>query len=82
MHTLSSGTACQHLAHVFASDIPLTTALAVEVRDWQNQRLQLYLPLAENRNHQDSMFGGSLYCAGVLACWGWLHLQLRDADLI
>ena len=81
MHTLSSGTACQHLAHVLASDIPLTTALAVEVRDWQNQRLQLYLPLTENRNHQDSMFGGSLYCAGVLACWGWLHLRLRDAGI-
>ncbi len=81
MHNVSSRSACQHLAQVFASDIPLTTALAVEVRDWQNQRLQLYLPLTENRNHQDSMFGGSLYCAGVLACWGWLHLQLRDAGI-
>lgn len=77
----SNSSACQHLAEVFAHDIPLTTALAIAVHDWQDQRLQLYLPLTENRNHQDSMFGGSLYCAGVLACWGWLHLRLRDVGI-
>ena len=76
-----NNTACQHLAQVFANDIPLTSAMAVEVREWRKQRLQLHVPLTENRNHQDSMFGGSLYCAGVLACWGWLHLRLRDAGI-
>ena len=81
MPSTSSAAACQHLAQVFATDIPLTSAMAVEVHDWQNQRLQLLLPLTENRNHQNSMFGGSLYCAGVLACWGWLHLRLRDAGI-
>ena len=81
MPRASNTSACQHLAQVFATDIPLTSALAVEVCDWQNQRLQLLLPLTENRNHQNSMFGGSLYCAGVLACWGWLHLRLRDAGI-
>ncbi len=81
MPSTSNTAACQHLAQVFATDIPLTSAMAVEVRDWQNQCLQLLLPLSENRNHQNSMFGGSLYCAGVLACWGWLHLRLRDAGI-
>ncbi|MCY1425075.1 putative thioesterase domain protein [compost metagenome] len=27
------------------------------------------------------MFGGSLYCAAVLAGWGWLHLRLREEDI-
>lgn len=81
MPSPSNSSACQHLAEVFAHDIPLTTALAIAVHDWQDQRLQLFLPLTENRNHQESMFGGSLYCAGVLACWGWLHLRLRDAGI-
>ena len=81
MPSASSTTACQHLAQVFASDIPLTAALAVEVRDWHEQRLELQMPLAENTNHQNSMFGGSLYCAGVLACWGWLHLRLLDEGI-
>lgn len=74
-------TACQHLAQIFAKDIPLTSAMAIEVRDWHKQRLQLQMPLTENGNHQNSMFGGSLYCAGVLACWGWLHLRLREEDI-
>ena len=81
MSNAHNSTACQHLAQVFASDIPLTAAMAVEVRDWDKQCLRLQMPLTENRNHQNSMFGGSLYCAGVLACWGWLHLRLRDAGI-
>ncbi len=67
MPSAPNSTACQHLAQVFANDIPLTSAMAVEVHAWHNQCLQLHVPLLENRNHQDSMFGGSLYCAGVLA---------------
>ncbi|MDY7219454.1 YiiD C-terminal domain-containing protein [Denitrificimonas sp. JX-1] len=81
MPSASSSAACQHLAQVFASDIPLTLATAIEVRQWEAQRLQLMLPLQENRNHQNSMFGGSLYCAAVLAGWGWLHLRLRDEGI-
>ncbi|NLY12231.1 MAG: thioesterase [Gammaproteobacteria bacterium] len=81
MPNASNRNACEHLAQVFATDIPLTAALAVTVRDWHNQRLELQLPLHENRNHQDTMFGGSLYCAAVLACWGWLHLRLREAGI-
>ncbi len=81
MTSATHSTACQHLAQVFASDIPLTRAMAIQVCDWNNQRLQLQMPLTENSNHQHSMFGGSLYCAGVLACWGWLHLRLFDAGI-
>ncbi len=81
MPSTANLSACKHLAQVFAHDIPLTSSMAVEVRSWQQQRLELLLPLAENRNHQDSMFGGSLYCAAVLAGWGWLHLRLRDAGI-
>lgn len=81
MPNTSNSAACQHLAQVFANDIPLTSAMTIEVQSWQEQRLQLYLPLSANRNHQASMFGGSLYCAAVLAGWGWLHLRLREADI-
>lgn len=77
----NSNSACAHLSEVFAQDIPLTAALAVQVCAWDGQSLHLQLPLAQNLNHQSSMFGGSLYCAGVLACWGWLHLRLRDAGI-
>lgn len=73
--------ATSHLADVFASDIPLSQAMGVQVLSWQERRLQLQFPLTPNINHQASMFGGSLYCAAVLAGWGWLHLALRDEGI-
>lgn len=72
---------CQHLSRVFAQDIPLSQAMGVQVRSWNKQRLELSFPLAANINHQASMFGGSMYCAAVLASWGWLHLRLREEGI-
>lgn len=62
-------------------DIPLTQAMGLGVQSWQGGELHLSLPLATNYNHKSSMFGGSLYCAAVLAGWGWLHLSLREAGV-
>lgn len=81
MPSTPSDTACQHLQQVFNDDIPLSEALAIEVRSWQNYCLQLQLPLAQNHNHHNTLFGGSLYCAAVLASWGWLHLRLREEGI-
>lgn len=70
-----------HLQQVLHSDIPLTRDMGLEVLDWQAGTLRLQLPLAANVNHKHTMFGGSLYCAAVLAGWGWLHLRLREAGI-
>ncbi len=71
----------QHLSQVFAQDIPLSQAMGVQVCSWHEQRLELSFPLTPNINHQASMFGGSMYCAAVLASWGWLHLRLREIGI-
>ncbi|MBS7326043.1 MAG: YiiD C-terminal domain-containing protein [Thiopseudomonas sp.] len=68
----------ERLAQVFARDIPLSQAMGVQVLCWQDRQLRLQFPLAPNSNHQASMFGGSMYCAAVLAGWGWLHLALQE----
>ncbi len=73
--------AAVHLAQVFASDIPLSQAMGVQVLGWQERELRLQFPLTPNINHQASMFGGSMYCAAVLAGWGWLHLALREEGI-
>jgi thioesterase domain-containing protein len=73
--------ATTHLAGVFASDIPLSQAMGVQVLSWHERQLHLQFPLAPNINHQASMFGGSMYCAAVLAGWGWVHLALREAGI-
>lgn len=71
----------QYLQSVLHDDIPLTRDMGLEVIDWQAQTLRLQLPLAANVNHKSTMFGGSLYCAAVLAGWGWLHLRLRELGI-
>ncbi|MEJ5863422.1 YiiD C-terminal domain-containing protein [Pseudomonas farsensis] len=70
-----------YLQSVLHSDIPLTAEMGMQVLDWQAQCLRLQLPLAPNVNHKSTMFGGSLYCAAVLAGWGWLHLRLRELGI-
>lgn len=74
-------TPAQQLAQVFASDIPLSQAMGTQVLNWQDRQLRLQFPLGPNSNHQASMFGGSMYCAAVLAGWGWLHLALREEGI-
>lgn len=73
--------ATTRLAEVFARDIPLSQAMGVQVLSWQEHQLRLQFPLMPNINHQASMFGGSMYCAAVLASWGWLHLALLEAGI-
>ena len=71
----------RYLESVLHHDIPLTREMGLKVRDWQDARLELHLPLQANINHKSTMFGGSLYCGAVLAGWGWLHLQLREEGI-
>ncbi|HSC83092.1 MAG TPA: YiiD C-terminal domain-containing protein, partial [Pseudomonas sp.] len=70
-----------YLEQLLHQDIPLTQAMGLRVLGWRDGELRLGLPLAANRNHKSSMFGGSLYCGAVLAGWGWLHLSLREAGV-
>lgn len=71
----------QALERLLHHDIPLTADMGLRVRAWDNHCLRLHVPLAPNVNHKSTMFGGSLYCAAVLAGWGWLHLRLGEAGL-
>lgn len=71
----------RHLESILHHDIPLTRDMGLKVLDWHDQQLRLHLPLEANVNHKSTMFGGSLYCAAVLAGWGWLHLRLREEGI-
>lgn len=56
--------------------IPLTGAMQVHAPTLDQHGLCLSAPLAANRNHQGSAFGGSLASLAVLAGWGLLWLLL------
>lgn len=61
--------------------IPLTRAMALRATFADARRLVLEAPLAENKNHLGTAFGGSLHALPTLACYGTLWMILREAGL-
>lgn len=61
--------------------IPLTRAMAVEVRAAGIGGVELFAPLAPNINHRDTVFGGSASAVAIAAAWSALHVRMRAAGL-
>ena len=61
--------------------IPLSRAMAVEVRAASPAGVTLFAPLAPNINHRDTVFGGSASALAILAAWSALLVRLKDAAL-
>ncbi|HEX7046747.1 MAG TPA: YiiD C-terminal domain-containing protein [Gammaproteobacteria bacterium] len=64
--------------------IPLVPQMQVRVETLTDTQLVLAAPLAPNRNHIGTVFGGSLNGLATLSCWGlvWLALHGRDAHIV
>jgi thioesterase domain-containing protein len=67
------------LQETLLHEIPLTQALGLKVEKATSDLVRLSFPLEPNHNHKQTAFGGSLYCAVVLAGWSvaWCGLQER-----
>jgi thioesterase domain-containing protein len=61
--------------------IPLSRAMAVEVRTASPAGVTLFAPLAPNINHRDTVFGGSASALAILAAWSALLARLKGAAL-
>jgi len=57
--------------------IPLSRAMAVEVRSATPDGVELFAPLAPNINHRDTVFGGSASGVAILAAWSALYVRMR-----
>jgi thioesterase domain-containing protein len=57
--------------------IPLSRAMAVEVRSAAPDGVELFAPLAPNINHRDTVFGGSASAVAILAAWSALYVRMR-----
>jgi thioesterase domain-containing protein len=66
--------------------IPLLAAVDVRVRVCTPERVVLAAPLAANRNHHQTAFGGSLALMSILSGWALVHVGLAaerlDARLV
>jgi thioesterase domain-containing protein len=70
--------------------IPLTVAMGVQVEKCSDARLVLTAPLAPNRNHLETAFGGSLHALATLSGYSllwWLlhephaHIVIRESTI-
>jgi thioesterase domain-containing protein len=61
--------------------IPLSAAMAVEVRRATSEEVQLYAPIAPNINHRDTVFGGSASTLAILAAWSVLYVRMSGEGL-
>jgi thioesterase domain-containing protein len=59
--------------------IPLTRAMALEVRGYDGESLCLQAPLAPNVNDKGCAFGGSMASLLTLACWGLAKLAIEES---
>ena len=62
-------------------EIPISKQLDVRVGSISPEGITLTAPLAPNKNHESTAFGGSIYCVAVLSCWALLSEILEDIDL-
>lgn len=61
--------------------IPIAKALGVHVEHFCSQKVVLSAPLANNINHKQTVFGGSLHAVATLACWSLLYVNLRKENV-
>jgi len=57
-------------------NIPLTAAMQLRVLQCGDGSIELVAPLAPNRNHRDTAFGGSLATLGIVTGWALLQQSL------
>lgn len=69
------------LESAFHKMIPISGHMGIRVLAYDGSRLTLAAPLANNINHQQSAFGGSLFSIAALAGWGLLQLKLGELDI-
>ncbi|MEP6472510.1 MAG: YiiD C-terminal domain-containing protein, partial [Gemmatimonadota bacterium] len=69
------------LSTLLATEIPLAGRLGVTVVGTRDGALVLSAPLAFNRNHEGTAFGGSLNAVATLAGWSAVWLAVQEAGL-
>ncbi|MEM7276484.1 MAG: YiiD C-terminal domain-containing protein [Pseudomonadota bacterium] len=55
------------------NEVPLSKAMGIKLIKIDDSEVVLGAPLAPNRNHQGTLFGGSAASIATLACWTLVH---------
>ncbi len=72
----------QKLSDFFKKNLPITQFMEMDVESYDGKTLILHAPLNPNINDKQTAFGGSLYNASVMACWGMAYLKTQEAGIV
>lgn len=61
--------------------IPITSQLKAFIKHQEPGSISIGAPLAENINHRNSAFGGSLSAIGILSGWALIFVELKRRGL-
>ena len=78
---MSVDPALSDLERTLHREMPISVAMGMRAVGWVDRRLAMEMPLAPNRNHQDSAFAGSLNALCTVVGWGTVYLLVREAGL-
>ena len=77
MHLLTQS----ELKNLLDTNIPLSSAMGVEVQCVEKTLVSLSAPLQQNSNHLGTVFGGSASALAILAAWSLLQVKLSEQQL-
>ena len=69
------------LQEFFDEHLPITEYMGLALNEYDGKTLSLKAPLAPNINDKQTAFGGSLYNACVMTCWGFAYLKSIEAGI-
>ena len=72
----------QFLEDYIHQNIPISVSMGIKVETASPKEVTLSAPILNNVNHKKTVFGGSLHAVATLACWGLLHLNLKNLNPI
>lgn len=79
--SLSQQQISEKLKQFFLDHLPITQFMGLEVESYNGDTLILTAPLEPNINDKQTAFGGSLYNAAVMACWGMVYLKTQEKNI-
>jgi len=81
MNTQNPSTFGHCFTEFMQTHLPMAQQLGLRVDSFDGHELHLAMPLIPNINDKATMFGGSLYCVSVMACWGMIYLRAKMAGI-
>ncbi|EGZ47439.1 YiiD C-terminal domain-containing protein [Neisseria wadsworthii] len=70
----------EELQSFLHQNIPATHALDIRVVQCNPESIKLHMPHAINRNHKNTVFGGSIALAATLCGWSAVHVNCPQAQ--